>query len=145
MHLSRSRYGLTIPYILTITLCLAACGDDHNRPLTTGRGKDSFVCGDQTVTVVPVDGTFPKDVYLCQGDRLTWKPNGHTFVVTFPRKSPFEGSPMTFQSDPQKPNDPVVSPPANYPGSLVVFHYDMTVDNVAVTDPQVVGGGYHSN
>jgi hypothetical protein len=113
--------------------------------LTTGRGKDSFVCGDQTVTVVPVDGTFPKDVYLCQGDRLTWKPNGHTFVVTFPRKSPFEGSPMTFQSDPQKPNDPVVSPPANYPGSLVVFHYDMTVDNVAVTDPQVVGGGYHSN
>ena len=145
MHSSRLRYGLTIPYILTFTLCLAACEGCQKVVVTGGKGKDSFVCGDQTVGVVPVDGTSPKDIYLCKGDTLTWVPNGHTFVVTFPRKYPFEGSPMTFKNDPQKPNDPVVSPRAIYTGSLVVYHYDMIVDTVTVTDPQVVGGGGHSN
>jgi hypothetical protein len=52
---------------------------------------------------------------------------------------------MTLKNDPQKPNDPVVSPPAIFTGSLVVYHYDVTVDNVSVSDPQVVGGGGHSN
>jgi len=144
MHISRIRYGLTIPYVLTFTLCLAACGCNH-KDFGHGKGKDSFVCGDQTVTVVPVDGTSPKDVYLCEGDTLTWQPNGHTFVVTFAKKYPFEGSPMTFQNDPQDANKPVVSRRAKHIGSLVVYHYDMTVDNVSVSDPQVVGGGGHSN
>ena len=144
MHISRLCHGRTITYILTFTLCLAACGGDQKGSLTA-KGKDSFVCGDQTVGVVPVDGTSPKDVYLCKGDKLTWEPNGHSFVVTFQKKSPFEGSPTTFKSDPQKPNDPVVSPRAIFTGSLVVYHYDMTVDNQPVADPQVVGGGGHSN
>ena len=143
MHLSRARYGLTIPYILTIALCLAACGCSH-KDFGHGKGKDSFVCGDQTVGVVPGDGTSPKDVYLCKGDTLTWEPNGHTFVVTFPKKYPFEGNPMTFQNDPQHPNNPVVSPPAIYAGSLVVYHYDITIDGKPVIDPQLVGGGGHS-
>jgi hypothetical protein len=145
MHLSRLHYGLAISCILTFTSWLAACGDGQKRPSVAGKGSVNFPCGDQTVGVVPVDGTSPKDVYLCQGDTLTWLPNGHTFVVTFPKKYPFQGSPRTFQNDPQKPNDPVVSPPAAYTGSLVVYHYDITVDNVPVADPQVVGGGGHSN
>jgi hypothetical protein len=99
-------------------LCLAACGCSH-KDFGHGKGKDSFVCGDQTVGVVPGDGTSPKDVYLCKGDTLTWQPNGHTFVVTFPKKYPFEGNPMAFQNDPQHPNNPVVSPPAIYAGSLL--------------------------
>ena len=99
---------------------------------------------DQTVTVVPVDGTSPKDVYLCKGDTLTWQPNGHTFVVTFPKKYPFEGNPMTFKNDPQCPNNPVVSPPAIYAGSLIVYHYDIIIDGKPVIDPQLVGGGGHS-
>jgi len=144
MRNSRVYYGLTIPYILTVTLCLAACANGPGG-LTKGKGKDSFVCGDLTVGVVPVDGTSPKDVYLCKGDTLTWEPNGHTFVVTFQKKSPFAGSPMVFKNDPQNPNNPVVSPPAIFTGSLVVYHYDMTVDNQPVSDPQVVGGGGHSN
>jgi hypothetical protein len=143
MHISRLRYGLTIPYILTFALCLAACGCGQ-RSDSGRRGKDSFVCGDQTVTVVPVDGTKPKDIYLCKGDTLTWYPDGHTFVVTFPKKYPFEGSPMTFQNEPQNPNNPVVSPPAKFTGSLVVYHYDIEVDHITATDPQVVGGGGHS-
>jgi hypothetical protein len=52
---------------------------------------------------------------------------------------------MTFKNDPQYPNNPVVSPPAIYTGSLVVYHYDITVDGVPASDPQVVGGGGHSN
>ncbi len=145
MHISQLRHGLTIPCLLAVTLCLAACGHGHKGLLTGPKGIDSFVCGDQTVGVVPVDGTSPKDIYLCKGDSLTWVPNGHTFVVTFPNKYPFQGSPTTFQNNPQKPNDPVVSPPAIYSGFLVVYHYDMTVDNQPVKDPQVVGGGGHSN
>ena len=145
MLLSRLHYGLAISCILTFTLWLAACGGGQKRPSVAGKGSVNFQCGDQTVGVMPVDGTSPKDVYLCQGDTLTWLPNGHTFVVNFPKKYPFQGNPKTFQNDPQKPNDPVVSPPAAYTGSLVVYHYDITVDNVLVADPQVVGGGGHSN
>jgi hypothetical protein len=145
MHLSRLRYGLALSCILTFTLWLAACTDGQKRPSVAGKGTVYFACGDQTVGVVPVDGTSPKDVYLCQGDTLTWQPNGHTFVVTFPKKYPFQGSPKTFQNDPQNKNNPVVSPAAAYTGSLVVYHYDIVVDGVKVDDPQVVGGGGHSN
>ena len=145
MHLSRLRYGLAISCILTFTLWLAACGDGQKRPSVAGKGKDSFDCGDKSVLVVPGDGTSPKDVYLCKGDTLTWQPNGHTFVVTFPKKYPFEGNPTTFASDPNNPNAPVVSPRAINTGSLVVYHYNMTVDNLPAVDPQIVGGGYHSN
>ena len=145
MHLSRLRFGLAISCVLTFTLWLAACGDGQKHPSVAGKGTVYFQCGDQTVGVVPVDGTSPKDVYLCQGDTLTWQPNGHSFVVTFPKKYPFQGKPQTFQNDPNNANNPVVSPPAAYTGQLVVYHYDMIVDTATVIDPQVVGGGYHSN
>jgi len=32
---------------------------------------------------------------------------------------------------------------AIYAGSLVVYHYDMTVNGQPATDPQIVGGGGH--
>jgi hypothetical protein len=139
------RYGLAITYILTIALCLTAGCSDNQKPLTAGKGKDTFDCGDKTVLVVPGDGTAPKDVYLCLGDTLTWNPNHHIFTVSFPNKYPFEGKTMTFANDPLNPDALVVSPRAKNPGSLVVYHYDMTVDRLQIIDPQVVGGGYHSN
>jgi len=145
MHLSRLPYGLVIFCVSTFALWPAACGDGQRRPSVAGKGTVYFACADQTVGAVPVDGTSPKDVYLCKGDTLTWEPNGHTFVVTFPNKYPFQGKPMTFQNDPQYPNNPVVSPPAVYSGSLLVYHYDIVIDGVKATDPQVVGGGGHSN
>lgn len=145
MYLSRSQYGLAISCILTFTLWLAACGGAPvQHPQNTGKGQDTFDCGDKTVGVVAVDGTFPKDIYLCKGDTLTWEPNGHTFVVTFPNKYPFEGKTTTFQNNPQYPNNAVTSPRAVYTGSLLVYHYDILVDGKS-TDPQVVGGGYHTN
>jgi len=145
MHFAFLRYALAITYILTITLCLAAGCGDKLKPAAAGKGKDSFDCGDKTVYVVPGDGTAPKDVYLCQGDILTWNPNHHIFTVSFPNKYPFEGAPTTFANDPQNPDAPVPSPKAKNTGSLVVYHYDMTVDKLPIVDPQVVGGGYHSN
>lgn len=146
MHNSRLRCCLALSYVLTFMWCLAACQSGPTvTPKATGKGQDSFTCGDKSVYVVPVDGTAPKDVYLCQGDTLTWMPNNHTFTVTFPKKYPFVGNPMTFQNDPQNPNNPVTSPAAKNPGLLVVYHYDMTVDGSQVIDPQVVGGGWHSN
>ena len=144
MHISRLRCGLAIPYVLTFTLYVAVCGCDRGID-SARRGKDSFACGDQTVTVVLGDGTRPKDVYLCQGDKLTWKPDGHTFLVTFPNKYPFEGSPTSFRNNPQNPNSPVGSPPAKHIASLAVYHYTITIDGKEVVDPQVVGGGAHSN
>ncbi len=51
---------------------------------------------------------------------------------------------MTFKNDPQYPNNPVVSPPAIYAGSLIVYHYDIKIDGKPVTDPQLVGVGGHS-
>jgi hypothetical protein len=145
MPSKRFNYSLTLLFLLTVVLYVAACGGGSKGPMTTGKGQDSFQCGDQTVGVVPNDGTSPKDVYLCKGDKLTWIPNGHTFVVTFPKKSPFEGSPTVFKNDPQNPSNPVVSPAAIFTGSIVVYHYDITVDGVQASDPQVVGGGSHSN
>ena len=127
---------------LAIYLVASGCGGENK---LGKKGQDRFTCGDQTVGVVPGDGTTPKDIYLCKGDTLTWVPNGHSFTVTFQKKSPFQGSPMVFQNIPNDTTTPVVSPPAIYTGSLVVYRYDMTVDNVAATDPQVVGGGAHSN
>ncbi len=141
MHVSHVRHGSTLLFVSALTLFLAAC----TQPLATGgKTKESFVCGDQTVGVVPGDGTTPKDVYLCPGDTLTWLPNGNAFSVTFPRKYPFEGPKKTFANDPETPNAPVKSPPAIYAGSLVVYHYDMTVNGQPVPDPQIVGGGGHS-
>ena len=142
---TRLHYGPTILCVLAVVSYLAACGGGKGVDGRPGKGKDSFACGDQTVDVVPGDGTTPKDVYLCDGDTLTWNPNGHTFMVTFPTKYPFKGSPTTFQNDPKNPNSPVKSPAAKNEGKLVVYHYDIVVDGTKATDPQVVGGGSHSN
>ena len=139
MHASQVRHGSILLFVSSLPLFLATCA----RQPFGGRKAESFVCGDQTVGIVPGDGTTPKDVYLCPGDTLTWLPNGNTFTVTFPKKYPFEGPKRTFANDSQTLNAPVKSPPAIYAGSLVVYHYDMTVNGQPATDPQIVGGGGH--
>jgi hypothetical protein len=144
MHFTRPRYSTVVPLILVLFLALLVPGC-HNKLQPFVNGQDSFACSDQTVAIVPVDGTNPKAVYLCQNSKLTWVPNGHTFTITFPQKYPFQGAALTFANDPQNLNNPVTSPPAIYSGSLVVYTYTMTIDGKQVTDPQVVGGGQHSN
>ena len=144
MHFTRFRSFTVVPLVFSLSFVLAACS---KKILPSGQnGLDSFACGNQQVAVDPVNGTNPKAVYLCQGFTLTWAPNGHSFTVTFPpQKYPFQGPPQTFASNPANLYANVVSPPAIYPGLLTVYNYTMTVDDKPVQDPQVVGGGQHSN
>jgi hypothetical protein len=139
MLASQVRHRSILLFALALPLFLAACAHQAVAP---GGTKESFVCQDQTVGVDTVDGTSPKDVYLCKGYTVTWLLNGNSFTVHFPKKYPFEGAPQDFTNNPQKPNDSVKSPPAKYAGTLVVYHYDMTVNGKPVPDPQIVGGGY---
>jgi len=142
METSRLLYGRVTRIVLVLTCVLAAgCGEIQKKP-PTGQKQHIFDCGDQTVGVVPNDGTNPKAVYLCDGDKLSWVPNGHQFVVTF-KKSPFVDGQLVFQNNPQNPNALVQSSAAQYTGSLVVYHYTITIDGKPVDDPQVVGGGGH--
>ena len=140
LHGSAIRITLVLVFILSIS-----CGQQP--PKAGGGGKSVkryyYDCADQTVGIVPEDGTNPKAVYLCDGNTLTWIPNGHQFVVTF-KKSPFVDGKTVFQNDPQNPNAPVTSSAGIYLGGLVVYHYTMTIDGKSVDDPQVVGGGGHS-
>lgn len=143
MRTSRFLHGSVIRITLGLVCILSvSCGQ---KPTAGGQSKKQYIfdCGDQTVGVVPGDGTSPKAVYLCDGNTLTWVPNGHTFKVTF-KKSPFVDGQTVFQNNPQDPTAPVTSKAAQYTGTLVVYHYAMTIDNNPVDDPQVVGGGGHS-
>jgi hypothetical protein len=137
------RCGVAIRFGLGLCLLLAVngCRKAQSRP---GTKTVTLECGDQTVGVVTGTGTSPKAVYLCGGDTLTWIPNGQKFTVTFKREYPFIGAPQVFTNSPSNPDAPVTSPPAQYTGSLVVYHYEMTINGKAVDDPQVVGGGGHT-
>ena len=139
MHASQVRPSSILVVVSALPWFLTACARPQSAPSVN---QETFVCSDQTVGVDTVDGTSPKDVYLCKGYTMTWLPNGNKFTVHFPKKYPFEGAPQDFTNNPQKPNDPVTSPPAKYAGSLVVYHYDMTVNGQPVPDPQVIGGGH---
>ena len=145
MRTSRFLHGSAIRITLVLVCVLiASC---EKQPAAVGgrqaQKQHIFDCGNQTVGVLPGDGTSPKAVYLCDGDTLTWVPNGHQFVATF-KKSPFVDGTLVFQNDPQNPNASVTSKPALYTGALVVYHYTITIDGKPVDDPQVVGGGGHS-
>ena len=138
MHASQVRHGSILLFLAALPLFLAACARQAAAPAGT---NESFVCQNQTVGVDTVDGTSPKDVYLCKGYTMTWLPNGNTFTVHFPKKYPFEGAPQDFTNNPQNQNAPVTSRPAKYSGMVVVYHYDITVNGKQVADPQIVGGG----
>ena len=93
-----------------------------------------FTCKDETVKVVPKDGTNPKAIYLCGGHTMTWDANGHEFTVIF-KKSPFVGGKKLFNNKDNKSN------PAIQDTVLTVYNYQIIVDGELVDDPQVVGGG----
>jgi hypothetical protein len=140
---SHFRYGVVIRFVLASFFFLGVSGCRRELSPQVKRTV-TFDCGNQTVGVVTGLGTDPKAVYLCGGDTLTWIPNGQKFTVTFKKENPFTGAPQVFTNNPANPDAPVTSPPAKYTGSLVVYHYEMTINGVVVDDPQVVGGGGHS-
>jgi plastocyanin len=93
-----------------------------------------FTCKDETVQVVPIDGTRPKAIYLCAGNTVTWDANGHEFIVIF-KKSPFVDGKKMFNNKDNK------SKAAKKETVLTVYNYQIIVDGQLVEDPQVVGGG----
>ena len=140
---SHFRYGFICRSVAVSFLFLVVSGCTKQVSPQTKRTV-TFDCGNQTVGIVTGTGTSPKAVYLCGGDTLTWVPNGQKFVVTFRKEYPFTGAPQTFTNNPSNPDAPVTSPPAKYTGSLVVYHYEISINGTPVDDPQVVGGGGHS-
>jgi plastocyanin len=105
-----------------------------------GRNTRIFTCGNQTIDVNPDDGAKPQAVYVCEGDTVTWNPNGHKFLVEFKKDSPFEDRRKKFdnehpKSDKTKPHK-----------QLTVYEYRITVGvgteaPHVFDDPQVIGGG----
>ncbi len=93
-----------------------------------------FTCADQTVDVNTTDGAKPQAVYVCEGDTVTWNPNGHTFLVEFKKDSPFADDGKKFDNGRAK------SAKTKHHAQLTVYEYRITVDNHAF-DPQVIGGG----
>jgi hypothetical protein len=140
MHASRVGhgaiwFGLVLGLLMVLPFKLGADEDKKEHKKEFAR----FTCGNQTVKVVPVDGTQPKAVYLCGGDTMTWDANGHTFIVVFKKKSPFVGGQKIFD------NQHYQSRAAKDDVLLTVYNYDMVVDGEPVDDPQVVGGGGHTD
>jgi hypothetical protein len=94
-----------------------------------------LACADQTLKVVPDDGTRPRAIYLGDGNKVTWDANGHDFVVIFRKKSPFAGGKKRFDN---KNNQ---SPAAQIGKELAVYNYEIIVDDAVAEDPPGVGGG----
>jgi len=94
-----------------------------------------FTCKDETVKVVPIDGTHPKAIYLCADNTLTWDANGHEFTVIFIKNSPFVDGKKLFNNKDYK------SKAAKPDKVLTVYNYHIIVDGELIDDPQVVGGG----
>jgi len=89
-----------------------------------------FTCADQTVDVNTTDGAKPQAVYVCEGDTVTWNPNGHTFLVEFKKDSPFADDGKKFDNGHAK------SAKTKHHAQLTVYEYRITVDNHAF-DPRL--------
>ncbi len=126
------RRGATKWFTLLVLLVFGASGC---KEIFKGKRTVTFTCGDQTVSVDPTDGTYPKAVYLCAGDTLTWSANQHNFQIEFKKKSPFTDGAKKFDNSHAK------SAPTKQDSKLTVYEYEITVDGKLVDDPQVIGGG----
>ncbi len=74
-------------------------------------------------------------IHVCEGNTVTWNPNGHTFLVEFKKDSPFEDGAKRFDNGHSK------SAKTKHHDQLTVYEYKITVDNTVFSDPQVIGGG----
>jgi len=143
MHSFRVRHGRAMGFVTVFGSFLLLSLGLLFKFVTTQEVKTKtpeyvqFRCIDQRVNVDPQDGTKPKAIYLCAGNRLIWDANHHKFVVVFQKKSPFTDGQMVFDNDHNQ------SAPAVNDTDLTVYNYIISVDGKTVDDPQVVGGGGH--
>jgi len=141
MYSSRSPYSRIIRFAVMFFLLFSATSCEK-----PSNPKTSFACKDQTVTVQLKDqagnevGTIPKAVYLCEGYKLTWDPNGNDFKIKFRKnRSPFSDGDQDFDTNKH------TSKGAKHTDQDVdVYDYDIWINGQKVDDPQVVIGGGHS-
>ncbi len=126
-----ARWSAAVRCALVLLLILGAssCGKTPQARRTKQINCDSDVDVDATT------GVSKQVVYVCDGDKFTWKAHGHHFVIVFAAgSSPFtEGA--NFDD-----NHPTGTAQPQYTG-LTVYKYSITVDSGKPFDPQVVTGG----
>ena len=145
MHSSWFGHGRAVRLALCAGLLLLAMtfrfGTAKGQQVSQKQASASFACQNQTVNVIPDQGTTDdtKAIYLCKDYTVTWNVQpGHTFSVIF-KKSPFTNGQKYFD---EKTN---TSAGANDDKYLTVYNYILIVDRKLIDDPQVVGGGGRGN
>jgi hypothetical protein len=132
MTSTQVRYVGGICFVLVLLLAFEVTGCQKKREPKAV----TLPCSKETV-IDTSKGTRPKAIYLCEGDTLTWKPDGHTFKVEFTKESPFVDGDKEFH------NGKETSSAKKHDDVLTVYEYVVTVDGHLVNDPQVIGGGGH--
>lgn len=120
-------------YVVGLVVVTLGCSGCTQRVAFDGKPY----CGDKTVKAIPsAPGADPEAVYVCEGDTVTWDPNGtSSFQVDFKKDSPFEDNGKHFDNGSPK------SKKTKKHDVLKVYEYKMTVNNQSY-DPQVIGGGH---
>lgn len=105
-------------------------------PIDCGQEKATYFQLRVTCTTtinVNDTGVDVPDAYVCQNSKVTWKANGHDFVVFFKHACPF---PSCKKIDNQHPT----AGPINNLQQLTVFDYGIVIDGT-LYDPHIIGGG----
>ncbi len=128
MSLYRIVPGITGFSLLFLLLALpTSCSQDKAQFVQV-----KFAC--RTMINVTDTGVDTPDAYVCPGNRVTWKDNGHVFTVFFKNGCPFQSG--CKEIDNQKPTaGPIISTT-----TTTIYDYGIVVDG-KLYDPHIIGGG----
>ncbi len=95
----------------------------------------SYSCGHRDVQLSDQTGVDKKNVFVCDGDTITWDPSGHRpFKVEFTQESPFGNTRLTFDENSK------TTPPMPKSAAGMCFKYTITLDHDPHKsfDPQII-------
>ncbi|HEX9222312.1 MAG TPA: hypothetical protein VF860_03185 [Candidatus Acidoferrales bacterium] len=127
-----SQYKRVRPFLLLLTcgVSFSFLGCPQHPKIRTA----SFPCGHQDVQLSDQTGVDKKNVFVCDGDTITWDPTGHRpFKVEFTQESPFGNPQLTFDE-----NNKTTPPMPKTAGAC--FKYKITLDHDPNRsfDPQII-------
>jgi hypothetical protein len=137
--------------LLLVVLATSGCGGTTKN--VSDKVTFTFDCMDQTVHVDKNDnknGVKEPWVYVCEDKTVTWDtswdsswdPQRDHFKVHFKNHFPFKSDPQDFTD--AVGNNKSKGAYSQHPPVFTIYEYTITV-NGKDFDPQVVGGGGHSN